>query len=118
MILDPTTQKFFKGKALAYLRRRGLQVRGDGPARGYHDADHSPRGPGRLQLGRAAEFLGDRAILSAAGNQTEIAVSRMDTVEAVRKLVAMGGWIWTSCLRKRNRKTSSRLNCPCDCRRA
>src|SRR5215469_7258190 len=90
MILDPTTQKFFKGKALAYLRRRGLQVRGEGPARGYHDADHSPRGPGRLQLGRAAEFLGDRAILSAAGHQTEIAVSRMDTVRGSEKTCCHG----------------------------
>ena len=51
----------------------------------------SPRGPGRSQLGRAAEFLGDRAILSAAEHQPKLRSAAWIQSEAARKLVAMGG---------------------------
>jgi hypothetical protein len=49
-----------------------------------------PHGPGRLQLGRAAEFLGKRAILPAPGHQPEIAVSSVDTVRGGEKTCCHG----------------------------
>ena len=82
--------KFFKGKTLTYYGGSGLQVRGDGSARGNRDADHSPRGSGRLQLGCTAEFLGEGAILPAAGHQTEIAGSFVDPVRGSEKTCCDG----------------------------
>ena len=90
MILDPTTQSSSKIHRADLAGRSWDVLRNSwGTERSYLQRETKPK------------------LRSAAWIQSE----------AVRKLVAMGGWIWTSCLRKRNRKTSSRLNCPCDCRR-
>jgi len=83
--------KFFKGKALTYY--------GGGAAYKFEETARRgairtliilPHGPGRLQLGRAAEFLGKRAILPAPGHQPEIAVSSVDTVRGGEKTCCHG----------------------------
>jgi hypothetical protein len=101
--------KFFKGKALAYY--------GGGA---YKFEETARRGAITTLIIHRADLAGYSCDVLRNSWGTERSYLQRETKpklrsaawiqsEAVRKLVAMGGWIWTSCLRKRNRETSSRL---------
>src|SRR5262249_48205493 len=110
--------KFFKRKALTYYGGGAYKIEETARRGAIATLIIYRTDLASLQLGRAAEFPGaERSYLQRDPNRN-CGQPHGYSPRQRENLLPWEGWIWTSCLRKRNRKTSSRLNCPCDCRRA
>ena len=98
-------QSFFKGKALTYY--------GGGA---YKFEETARRGAIATLIIHRADLAGYSCDVLGNSWGTERSYLQRDTLrsaawiqsEAARNLLSWQGWIWTSCSRERNRKTSSR----------